>query len=123
VVQAVDSTGLRSALSNAVCQSECVFFVLPNIFTPNGDHTNETFRPKTTSPLRRTRIQVFNRWGCKVYESDQDPYINWAGGGTAGESRGSTLVANGLYYYLADIEFDDSASTRRTFKGWAELVR
>ena len=123
VVQAVDSTGLRSAFSNVVCQNECVFFVLPNIFTPNGDRTNETFRPKTTSPLRRTHIQVFNRWGRKVYESDQDPYINWTGGGAAGESSTSSLVANGLYYYLADVEFDDSASTRRTFKGWVEVAR
>jgi gliding motility-associated-like protein len=123
VVQAVDSTGLRSAFSNVACQSECVFFLLPNIFTPNGDNTNETFRPKTSSPLRHTRIQVFNRWGRKVYESDQDPYINWTGGGAAGESSTSSLVSNGLYYYLADVEFADSASTRRTFKGWVELMR
>jgi len=65
-------------------------------------------------------MQVCNRWGRKVYESDQDPYIK---GGTAGEGSTSSLVANGLYYCLANVEFDDSASTRRTFKGWVELVR
>jgi gliding motility-associated-like protein len=123
VVQAVDSTGLRSAFSNVVCQSECVFFLLPNIFTPNGDGTNDLFRPKTTSPLRRTHIQVFNRWGRKVYESDQDPYINWTAGGTTADGITSGIVAGGIYYYLAEVEFDDTANTKRTFKGWVEVAR
>ena len=122
VAQAVDSTGRRSALSNAVCQTECVFFVLPNIFTPNGDDINDKFHPKTTSPLRRTHIQVFNRWGRKVYESDRDPYINWTGN-VRSEGNSNGLVANGIYYYLVEVEFDDAANTKRTFKGWVEIVR
>jgi gliding motility-associated-like protein len=121
VVQAVDSTGLRSAFSNVVCQDECAFFLLPNIFTPNGDNLNETFHPKTTSPVRRTHVQIFSRWGRKVYDSDKDPYINWTGA-TQGEGTNG-LVSNGLYYYLAEVEFDNTANTKRTFKGWVELVR
>ncbi len=122
VVQAVSALGIRSALSNAVCQDECAFFLLPNIFTPNGDGINDTFRPKTASAITRTHIQIFNRWGRKVYEGDQDPYINWTGGGTSPESTGG-LVAGGLYYYLAEVQFADAAQTKRTFKGWVELVR
>jgi gliding motility-associated-like protein len=123
IVQAVSAQGIRSALSNTACQDNCVFFVLPNIFTPNGDGRNDVFRPKTASALRRTHIQIFNRWGRKVYESDQDPYINWTGGGATGESSTSGLVSGGIYYYLAEVEFDDTAQTKRTFKGWVEIVR
>jgi gliding motility-associated-like protein len=122
-VQAVNPDGIRSDISNVACQDECVFFVLPNIFTPNGDNFNEKFRPKTASPIVRTHIQIFNRWGRKVYEGDKDPYINWDGGGAIGEVGTSGQAASGVYYYLADVEFADFANTKRTFKGWVELVR
>jgi gliding motility-associated-like protein len=120
-VQAVSTAGLRSDLSNVACQDNCVFFFLPNIFTPNGDQTNEKFRPKTSSPIVRTHIQIFNRWGRKVYESDKDPYINWDG--TGGENNQNGKASNGVYYYLAEVEFADFARTKRTFKGWVEIVR
>jgi len=122
-VQAVAAAGQRSALSNAACQADCVFFILPNIFTPNGDNANDVFRPKVSSPITRTHIQIFNRWGRKVYESDKDPYINWTGGGMAGESTTSGLASGGIYYYLAEVEFADAAQTKRTYKGWVELIR
>ena len=122
-VQAVSAAGVRSALSNIACQDNCVFFLLPNIFTPNGDNVNEKFRPKTSSPITRTHIQIFNRWGRKVYESDRDPYINWDGGGAPGETGTSGKVSDGVYYYLAEVEFADFAATKRTYKGWVEIVR
>ncbi len=122
-VQAVSASGVRSAVSNIVCQDNCVFFILPNIFTPNGDQTNDKFRPKTASPITRTHIQIFNRWGRKVYESDKDPYINWDGGGAAGETGSSGKASDGVYYYLAEVEFADFAGTKRTYKGWVEIVR
>ncbi|RZL08118.1 MAG: gliding motility-associated C-terminal domain-containing protein, partial [Hymenobacter sp.] len=124
-VQAVNPAGIRSALSNVACQDECVYFILPNIFTPNNDKDglNEKFRPKTSSPVVRTHIQIFNRWGRKVYESDQDPYINWDGGGAIGEISSNNKAADGVYYYLADVEFADFGHTKRTYKGWVEIVR
>ncbi|MGI4734308.1 MAG: gliding motility-associated C-terminal domain-containing protein [Janthinobacterium lividum] len=122
-VQAVNAAKVRSSLSNVACQDNCVFFLLPNIFTPNGDDVNEKFRPKTASPILRTHVQIFNRWGRKVYESDQDPLINWDGGGPAGEVGTSGKVADGIYYYLAEVEFADFAATKRTFKGWVEIIR
>ncbi|QKG57340.1 gliding motility-associated C-terminal domain-containing protein [Hymenobacter sp. BRD128] len=122
-VQAVAASGQRSGLSNSACQADCVFFILPNIFTPNGDNANDVFRPKVSSPLLRTHIQIFNRWGRKVYESDKDPYINWTGGGASGESSTSGLASGGIYYYLAEVEFADAALTKRTYKGWVELIR
>jgi len=123
-VQAVAASGQRSGLSNEACQSDCLFFILPNVFIPGGTNVkNQLFRPKTTSPILRTHIQIFNRWGRKVYESDKDPYINWNGGGAAGESTTSGMASGGIYYYLAEVQFDDAAKTTRTYKGWVELIR
>jgi hypothetical protein len=127
-VQAVAASGAVSDTSNVACQDNCVFFSLPNIFTPNGDGANDQFRPRTSSPVRRVRFQAFNRWGVKVFENtttaDDPILINWDGGGPTGESGSKTTrVSDGVYFYLADVEFADFANTKRTYKGWVEIVR
>ena len=122
-VQAVSATRELSDRSNIACQNECVFFLLPNIFTPNGDGQNDVFRPKTSSPIAHTHIRIFNRWGREVYESSLNPYIEWKGDGTVGENNSGGPLADGIYYYLAEVQFADAAQTQRVFKGWVELIR
>ncbi len=124
-VQAVSTGGVRSALSNVVCQNECVFFLLPNIFTPNGDGINDIFQPKTASPLRSVHFQAFNRWGVKVFENTTTSriFIRWDGNGAPGETTTNGKVSDGIYYYLAEVEFADAADTHRTYKGWVQVVR
>ena len=128
-VQAVAPSGVRSDTSNVACQDNCVFFKLPNIFTPNGDNVNAVFRPKNYSPIRSIHFKAFNRWGVKVFENTTTAtdriLINWDGGGPAGESGtgAGARVSDGIYYYLAEVEFADFANTKRTYKGWVEIVR
>ena len=128
-VQAISQSGLASDTSNVECQDNCVFFVLPNIFTPNGDDRNAVFRPKNFSPIRTIHFKAFNRWGVKVFEntttSSDRILINWDGGGPMGESGNGkgTRVSDGIYYYLAEVEFADFANTKRTYKGWVEIIR
>ena len=126
-VQAVAPSGLVSDTSNVACQDNCVFFKLPNIFTPNGDGQNAVFRPKNFSPVRRIHFQAYNRWGVKVFENtttaDDRVLINWDGGGPRTESGSSSRVSDGIYFYLAEVEFADNSNTKRTYKGWVEIVR
>ncbi|MEL5993846.1 T9SS type B sorting domain-containing protein [Hymenobacter segetis] len=128
-LQAVVASGAVSDTSNVACQDNCLFFKLPNIFTPNGDGQNSVFRPKNNSPVRRIHFQAFNRWGTKVFENtttaDDPVLINWDGGGPTGESGNGTSakVGDGVYFYLAEVEFADFANTKRTYKGWVEIVR
>ncbi|GAA3966868.1 hypothetical protein GCM10022407_11390 [Hymenobacter antarcticus] len=127
-VQAIAPSGVRSDTSNVACQDNCVFFKLPNIFTPNGDAQNAVFRPKNNSPVRSIRFKAFNRWGVQVFENTTTSadriLINWDGGGPVGESNGTgAKVVDGIYYYLAEVEFADFANTKRTYKGWVEIIR
>ena len=137
-VQAVTATGLRSQLSNVACQTSCIitkypstaaengnYFLLPNIFTPQNDGLNDFFQPISSSPLRRVHFQAFNRWGRRVAESTTEatPFIHWDGGGPSGENKDTYSVSNGIYYYLAEVEFDDASHTTHTYKGWVEIVR
>ncbi|PJJ59333.1 gliding motility-associated-like protein [Hymenobacter chitinivorans DSM 11115] len=114
--------GRRSALSAEACAENCVVFELPNIFTPNGDGINDTFRPRVASPLRKVHFQAFNRWGVKVFDGDADPNINWTGNATSGERGKGVQVPDGVYYYLAEVEFADDNSTKITYKGWVEIT-
>ncbi|MFN4079476.1 MAG: gliding motility-associated C-terminal domain-containing protein [Saprospiraceae bacterium] len=67
-------------------QTATRFFVLvqpkvsfPNAFTPDGDGVNDSFGPVTLQGrIAVERMQVFNRWGQKVYESE-DPQSRWNG--------------------------------------------
>ncbi|WP_191906980.1 T9SS type B sorting domain-containing protein [Adhaeribacter soli] len=119
-VTAVDSSGNESRYSNIVCQDVCYFLELPNIITPNGDRANDTFRPRQSAFIRSVRYQVYNRWGVKVFDKTTGPTIDWDG--TADDGN---RLADGIYYYLAEIEFAgrDPKASRRTFKGWVEIVR
>ena len=126
-VQAIAPSGIASDTSNVACQDNCLFFKLPNIFTPNGDAQNAVFRPKNHSPVRSIHFQAYNRWGVKVFENTTTAtdriLINWDGGGTRTESTASGKVSDGVYFYLAEVEFADFANTKRTYKGWVEVVR
>ncbi|HEX8504945.1 MAG TPA: gliding motility-associated C-terminal domain-containing protein, partial [Hymenobacter sp.] len=126
-VQAVSPTGALSDTSNVACQVNCLFFRLPNVFTPNADGQNDVFRPKNSSPVRSVRFQAFNRWGVKVFENTTTSadriLINWNGVGSAKESGSVGRAVDGIYYYLAEVEFADFANTKRTYKGWVEIVR
>ncbi|RAK70342.1 gliding motility-associated C-terminal domain-containing protein [Hymenobacter edaphi] len=125
-ILAVDGQG-TSAASNIVTSDNCRIFVLPNVFSPNNDQQNDTFRPIFASPVTQVNVKIFNRWGARVYEgkASQDLRL-WDGGGTGtpdsgGRDSGAKATA-GTYYYLVEVEFADQARTRQTFKGWVEVI-
>ena len=76
--------------------------VIPNIFTPNDDDINETFFIRNLPPS--SQLSITNRWGGKVYESNN--YQNdWSAKG----------VPDGIYYYK--LKFSG-----KTFTGWLEVL-
>jgi hypothetical protein len=83
--------------------------VFPNIITPNGDTQNETLRPNLPN-VTGYRLQVFSRWGRKVYDGT-NPNAGW----TAADS------GPGMYYY--QLEYTDCAGARQLFKNWVEVVK
>ena len=81
-------------------------YKIPNIITPNHDSFNEAFMLQGLD-YRELSLQVFNRWGVRVYQ--QESYNNqWAASGQP----------DGVYYYLLT-----NTRSGRQFKGWVEVVR
>lgn len=74
----------------------CGFF-FPSAFTPNNDGINETFNILSSYSLSYYHLEVFNRWGQKVF-STNDSTKGWNGKINGAEAQ------NGLYIWKADMQ-------------------
>ena len=62
---------------------------VPNVLTPNGNDLNELFYLKNLEFYPNTALIIFNRWGAKLFETDN--YQNdWKG----------SKYNDGVYYYI-----------------------
>ncbi len=77
---------------------------IPNVFTPNGDGSNETFFIRN-KPDAGVKVIITNRWGKQVFSSG-DYQNDWDGG----------EVADGVYFYQID-------TGEASYKGWVEILR
>jgi gliding motility-associated-like protein len=51
---------------------------IPNVFSPNGDNTNEVFQAYAPFNIEMLGLQIFDRWGTLVYETFKTPF-QWNG--------------------------------------------
>jgi gliding motility-associated-like protein len=76
--------------------------IIPTIFTPNGDGSNDIFYPTVVNALAM-QASIYNRWGQLIYEWD----------GTAGGWDGRTVAgvesSEATYFYLFYITDKDNA--------------
>jgi gliding motility-associated-like protein len=71
---------------------------VPNVFTPNGDGKNDYFMI-SCSEGSRLKLEIFNRWGYKIFSRTGTENIVWDGYNPQG-----TLVAPGTYFYVITVE-------------------
>ena len=86
---------------------------MPNIFTPNGDGTNDVFLLKDLG-LNQFTIEIVDRWGIVVYSGDQNTSA-WDGRTPTG-----LICSDGTYFYLIK---GMQASSSKEYKGFLELIR
>jgi gliding motility-associated-like protein len=116
-VSAVDSFNNESALSNSVCVDNCPNYELPNVFTPNGDNTNDQFIPFPYHYIKDVDIRIYDRWGTLVFQTT-DPDIHWDGR----DMTTNKLCTDGVYYYTATVnEIHLSGIVPRQLKGFVHL--
>ncbi len=120
-VTALDTNFLNeSAFSNIVCIDNCPVYELPNAFTPNGDGQNDFFNPFPYRFVERIDMQIYNRWGQLVFETE-DPDINWDGTNLNGDN-----LAEGTYFYKAKVfekRLEGVIENMEILSGYIELIR
>jgi gliding motility-associated-like protein len=119
IIQAVDSSGNLSPKSPNFCIDNCPEFELPNIFTPNGDGTNDHFMAIKVRQIKEIDLNVFDRWGNQVYHTS-DPYFKWNGV----SSLTKMPVSDGVLFYTCDVfEPRLKGILKRSIKGTVDLTR
>jgi gliding motility-associated-like protein len=115
-VTAIDSVGNESE-KILICVDNCPEYQLPNVFTPNGDGFNDTFRPFPYRYIESIKINIFNRWGQLMYESN-NPEIGWDGRAPDG-----TNCPDGVYFYICDVnEIKLEGIKTRVIKGNVQIL-
>ena len=88
----------------------------PNIFTPNGDGSNDIFLLKTAN-LGEINVIIFDRWGNKVYEVNSSTgNIAWEGKNLQGKE-----CSTGVYFYVITASGNDAKEYK--VKGNVSLFR
>jgi gliding motility-associated-like protein len=89
---------------------------IPNVFTPNGDGVNDTFSPleEGWSGVNRHHIEVYNRWGEMVWESDHFE------AGWDGKQNGAN-VSDGIYFWILEIYYGEDGLAQ-TLKGTVTIL-
>ena len=87
--------------------------MVPNAFTPNGDGVNDILYVYGIS-VNSLIFQVFDRWGEKVFESNNMNY------GWDGTYKGKKTSPGGYLYY-AEAVFDDGQ--RKQVKGGTTILK
>lgn len=83
--------------------TDCEFNVfIPDAFSPNMDASNDRFIPKISGLFGNFNMEIFNRWGEKIFESSDQS-------GWDGTFQG-IIVMPGVYSYLIRIQDKDGIS-------------
>ncbi len=85
-----------------------------NAFTPNGDGINDVWLVNLGACLVKAKVEVFNRYGGKVFESNEYKN-NWDG-----TYKGKNLP-DGTYYYVLTVEL--ISGKKIYYKGNVTILR
>lgn len=123
IVTAVDEYGNESEFSNTECVGNCPCYLLPNVFTPNGDGDNDLYTPRMPYLfVARVEMKIFNRWGALVFETT-DPDLNWDGN----HMKTGKPLNDDVYYYVCKV-FESTVDNEgnenyQVLNGYIHLIR
>lgn len=89
--------------------------VIYNAVTPNGDGFNDHFVIDNIERFPNNKVEIFNRWGVKVYSTssynNQDNNFKGYSEGRVTVNKGEKLPT-GTYYYIVEYEYKDANGNR-----------
>lgn len=119
-ITAYDSLGNESKKSVDICVDNCPDYSLPNAFTPNGDNQNDLFKPYPFRFISRIEMNIFNRWGGLVFQTN-DPNILWNG-----KDMNGNELASGVYYYTCKVfeqRVEGEIEKPEILKGYIQMIK
>jgi gliding motility-associated-like protein len=105
----IDISGNNAGMA----QTDNDSIVAPNVFTPNGDKKNDTFEV-TSKEEQVVSLKIYTRAGVLVFRITAKRCV-WDGCSLNGQE-----MANGVYYYTAEI---GDSSPKISKHGFVHLYR
>jgi gliding motility-associated-like protein len=102
-------------LACAVDKTEMEIWEIPNTFTPNGDGDNDVWQIRKLKDYPNAVVEVFDRWGRRVFLSQRGYPTPWDGRDTDGK-----ILPLEAYYYV--IGLNDGVHTK-SIVGTITIVR
>ncbi|RZL53083.1 MAG: gliding motility-associated C-terminal domain-containing protein, partial [Pedobacter sp.] len=85
---------------------------IPNVFSPNGDGKNDQWVIRNIADYIGTKVQIFNRYGQRVFHSDN--FVTpWDG------MLGGNQLPIGSYYYILDL----ANKSKKRYTGSVTILR
>src|SRR5690554_1459680 len=106
-----DSTSMIITIKHPLISYE-----IPNVFTPNGDGSNDFFKIINPLGIKTFSVTILNRWGNVVYESNDIEFL-W--NGTI--HNNGTSCNDGVYFYK--MHFTDYSDEEYNEHGYVHLSR
>lgn len=82
-------------------------FFIPEAFSPNNDAVNDYFEILGIEHYEGNSIEIFNRWGNRVYRADnygiETSPTFWDGKSNTGVRLGNENLPAGTYFYVIDL--------------------
>jgi len=91
-----------------------IILEMPNVFTPNGDGVNESFVPIEMKGIQQATLQIFNRWGQKLVETN-DLVTGWDG------KCNTVDCTSGTYFWI--VQYSTITNESKTLKGFLTLIK
>ncbi len=93
-------------------------FIIPNVFTPNGDNTNDAWQFTLGLGNNLKSLHIYNRWGLEIKSSQiqTQSFIKWDGYTTAGEP-----CTAGVYFYT--LEYSNVLNEHKKLNGYITLIK
>ena len=90
-------------------------FLMPNVFTPNGDNVNDVLRPTVAKNITNVDINIYNRWGNLVYKETSETF-KWDG-----LNFDNKKCVDGVYFYI--LEYKNICDKTEKMSGYITLIK
>jgi gliding motility-associated-like protein len=115
ICHVVNQEGCPGTDSIRIDLKDCeALLVFPNAFTPNNDGLNDIFRLKYPGHAADYNLQIFNRWGQKIFETC-DTSLGWDG------RLDNQLQPEGTYIWI--VRYTDGSGKKQNLQGSVVLIK
>ena len=86
---------------------------IPNVITPNGDGINDVFEPQLEGEFASMEMEIFDRWGKRVYRQESNDLLRWD----------ATGMSDGVYFCTIEYHCRINSNQKRSAHTSITVVR